>query len=277
MLTMTNKKEEKIFVSEHIALFKSRLKNLRKARNKTQDEVADGILVVRQTYAKYESVSSTTIPDINVFRNICKFFDVSPNYFLGYSETYTDHKKYYGLSAQTVNNLQDFPDIQSFVDYFVEQIVDNNLEPIISQIGISNNYEKAWDTIFPKWIITAVDSAYDEMTKSAIFSCSISIEDMENFLRKELTMSDFKRNFNRLDANAKSFIYSKESNFLKLDDEQKYDFFIKSLCSIFYEDKSAKLIHKVTRKKIEDELIEIIKNYKKTVKTKEEYDKKAEF
>lgn len=269
MLTMSNKSEEKIFVPEHIALFKSRLKNIRKARNLTQDEVAEGILVVRQTYAKYESVSSTTIPDIDIFRNICKYFDVSPNYFLGYAEIYTDHKKYFGLSSQTVNNLQDFPDIQSFIDYFIEQIVDNNLEPIISRIGISNNYEKAWDTIFPKWIIDAVDSAYDEMTKLAIYSCSISIKDMEKCLRKEITMTAFKRNFNRLDENAKSFIYSKKSNFIKLDDNQKYDYFIKSLCNIFYEDKSSKLIHKVTRKKIEDDLIKIIKNYKKTIKPNE--------
>lgn len=265
---MVNKKEEKIFVPEHIALFKSRLKNIRKERHLTQDEVAEGILVVRQTYAKYESVSSTAIPDIDVFINICKFFDVSPNYFLGYAEIYTDHKKYFGLSAQTINNLQDYPDIQNFMDYFIEQIVDKKLEPIISRIGISNNYEKAWDTIFPKWIIDAVDSAYDEMTKSAIYSCSISIEDMEKCLRKEITMAAFKRNFNRLDANAKSFIYSKESNFIKLDDDQKYDYFIKSLCTIFYEDRSAKIIHKVTRKKIENEFLEIIENYIKTIKPK---------
>jgi transcriptional regulator with XRE-family HTH domain len=64
-------------------LLKERLKELRKEKGVTQNEVATPLGVDRSTYGKYETGDS--IPDIDKLMWLAEYFDVSVDYLLGRS------------------------------------------------------------------------------------------------------------------------------------------------------------------------------------------------
>lgn len=66
---------------DHRDFFSKRLKELRKQRRLTQQEVGDLIGVTHKTISTIESgLSSTTIDNLII---LAKFFDVSTDYLLG--------------------------------------------------------------------------------------------------------------------------------------------------------------------------------------------------
>lgn len=58
------------------------LKELRKEKGLSQKEVADAIGVTRGAYGNYEQ--GTREPSIDILIKICKFFNTTPNYLLGF-------------------------------------------------------------------------------------------------------------------------------------------------------------------------------------------------
>lgn len=58
-----------------------RLKYLRKKTKLTQQEVANNLLIHRDTYNKYEN--NKRLPDIETLKKICLFFDVSADFLIG--------------------------------------------------------------------------------------------------------------------------------------------------------------------------------------------------
>ena len=63
---------------------KEKLKELRKERNLMQKDVAKALNLSRATYASYEQ--GTREPSIDIIIKLCKFFDTTPNYLLGFEE-----------------------------------------------------------------------------------------------------------------------------------------------------------------------------------------------
>lgn len=256
--------------SVHIKSFRERIAKLRTQKNDSQDTIAKKLEVARQTIAKYETFNSKSLPDVEKFCKLCEQFKVTPNYLLGYSNIMCDDKPNCGLTDKTINYLHQNPNIHDFINYFVEQLVVNELESVISKIGTENNYETAWERVFPKKIINAVNSAFDNITKSAKFSCDICVDKMETALQKEITFQAYESIFEKMDANAKGFILGYEPNYWKLDREEKYNVFIKALCDIFFEVKLVQIIYKINRENAENKFLEIIDNYVKTFKVREE-------
>lgn len=71
-------------------MFSEKLKELRKSKNITQEELADKIFVSRSAIARWESDKG--IPsDVNL-QSLCKFFDVGNSYFLD-TEDYKNELK----------------------------------------------------------------------------------------------------------------------------------------------------------------------------------------
>jgi transcriptional regulator with XRE-family HTH domain len=62
-------------------LFANRLKELRKDKGLTQDDMANFLCVKRQTYSAYERQIS--LPDIIILDKLSNFFGVSVDYLLG--------------------------------------------------------------------------------------------------------------------------------------------------------------------------------------------------
>ncbi|MBE6534681.1 MAG: helix-turn-helix domain-containing protein [Ruminococcaceae bacterium] len=71
--------------------FKERLKQLRKSKKITQEQLAAVIGVERSTIGKYESTN--TMPSNEILIALAKFFNVSVDYLLG-NETGNSHLKY---------------------------------------------------------------------------------------------------------------------------------------------------------------------------------------
>ena len=60
------------------------LRELRKAQNKTQREVAEALGITPQSYQAYES--GKTLPTPENFLRLCIFFGVTPDILLGIKE-----------------------------------------------------------------------------------------------------------------------------------------------------------------------------------------------
>ena len=70
-------------VSDDFMIFPQRLSELMKERKMTQQNLADGLGVKRQTVSLY--MSGQSMPDAEQLRNIALFFDVSSDWLLGLS------------------------------------------------------------------------------------------------------------------------------------------------------------------------------------------------
>ena len=67
-------------------MFGERLKKLRQLKNLSQEELGKRLGVSKQTVSNWEIENVT--PSLDLFENIARFFDTTPNYLLGY-EVYT--------------------------------------------------------------------------------------------------------------------------------------------------------------------------------------------
>jgi len=76
-------------IMEFRAFFPARLRELRKARHETQQQVADGLGVPRQHYQKFEA--GDNLPSLEKFIALADHFEVSLDYLAGRTER-TDHE-----------------------------------------------------------------------------------------------------------------------------------------------------------------------------------------
>lgn len=81
-------------------LFADRLKELRKDKGLTQEDMADFLCIKRQTYSAYERKIS--LPDINILYKLSDFFGVTVDYLLGKSDR-TEQKKSDKLTEKIEN------------------------------------------------------------------------------------------------------------------------------------------------------------------------------
>ncbi len=267
---MCNIKSENVIEdSDSISTFRTRIGMLRTNKNIGQEQLSEILGVCRQTIGKYEKKDTPNLPDISRFCKICDLFGVSPNYLLGYSTITCDHRKNYGLSDNTINLLNSNPHIHQFFDFFVEHLVANNLERTISQIGITNNVEKAWERVFPKSLITAISKAYVSMIEKAAFSACINSEEMEKELRVFFPMpKSFSEYFSKnLNQDGKNFILQESPDFKKLSDQEQYDCFIKIISSHFVEIKSIQYVYNSEHQKVSQKIMDIINDYVELITT----------
>ncbi len=263
--TKENWDNKEIKDSNGVTVFRERLGQLRTESKASQESLSELLGVARQTFAKYETKNTASLPNIEQLCTICNYFQVSPNYLLGYSPISCDHKKNYGLSDTTINLLNRNPHIHHFLNYFVNQLAENNLEETISHIGITNNVETIWERVFPNDIITAIDNAYMALIKKAAYSVCINSIEMEKELRISFPKpKDFTTYFNKnLNQDGKNFILQDSPNFKDLSDQEQYDCFIKIISSHFVEVKSIQYVYHAEHEKISQKIIDIINNYER--------------
>lgn len=65
-------------------MFSTRLTELRKNKNLTQQDVADHLKISRSTYAQYET--GRREPDFNTLQTLADFFGVTTDYLLGQTD-----------------------------------------------------------------------------------------------------------------------------------------------------------------------------------------------
>lgn len=63
-------------------MFGERLKQLRQLKNLSQEELGKRLGVSKQTVSNWEIENVT--PSLDMFENIARLFDTTPNYLLGY-------------------------------------------------------------------------------------------------------------------------------------------------------------------------------------------------
>ncbi|XEC96228.1 helix-turn-helix domain-containing protein [Paenibacillus tarimensis] len=83
-------------------MFSKRLKQLRKARKYSMQELADSVGVAKSTYAGYES--GYRQPTLETIQNIAKKLNTSADYLLGLTEDTIVHEP--GSNARELLNLK---------------------------------------------------------------------------------------------------------------------------------------------------------------------------
>ena len=69
-----------------MSYFSDRIKELRKAKNMTQRQMADALGITERSYQRYEADSN---PNIETLIKLANFFEVSTDYLLGRTDTQT--------------------------------------------------------------------------------------------------------------------------------------------------------------------------------------------
>lgn len=97
------------------SIFSERLNSLMKERGVTQTILSDAVGITKQSISMY--ANAHRVPDIEIFKKMCDFFNVSADYFLGITDQRTsdiDDKKIHaitGLSCEAIDKLKRFKNI----------------------------------------------------------------------------------------------------------------------------------------------------------------------
>ena len=130
-----------------MSILSQNLRNLRRANNKTQEQMAKIINKRQQTYGKYEK--AITEPDAETLQILAKYFGVSLEYLLGKENNFVEEKPVQkggfkipvlgtipaGIPIEAVEEILDYEEIpQEWTtqgEYFGLKVKGNSMEPRI--------------------------------------------------------------------------------------------------------------------------------------------------
>lgn len=114
--------------------FKDRLKELRKERGLTQEQLADALELSKSAISMYEC--GRREPDFDMADLFADYFNVDFDYMVGKDDgsmVYMDRK-----STVMARKLSDRPNLQKLMDYFTT-LSDSQLESIIALLRIGED------------------------------------------------------------------------------------------------------------------------------------------
>ncbi|HEQ8547113.1 TPA: helix-turn-helix transcriptional regulator [Streptococcus pyogenes] len=99
----------------------NRIKELRKEKGLTQQDLAEEIYVHYRTIQRWENEHKIALDQAQ----FCVHFDVSVAYLLGYSDTTKDNKDFITISVKEYNELKNRSDV---LDGIIETLKDKKCE-----------------------------------------------------------------------------------------------------------------------------------------------------
>lgn len=117
-----------------MATLGERLKELRKEKKLTQEQLADNFFVNKSSISRYEK--NTQVPELEILIKIAEFFDVSVDYLLGRSDNRTTNL----YSADINNSTYTIELDKELKKDLTKEELDNFIKYLIS---IDFNVEKA--------------------------------------------------------------------------------------------------------------------------------------
>lgn len=127
------------------SVFKERLLELIKERKINQRELAEGIGISKQTISFY--VNGKRLPDIDIFSDLCEYFEVSADYLLGITDfrsSNIDNKEIHqrlGLSDKAIATLVDIKENQIVQHRFSTKSIDEEVSGKIENHAIPESVE----------------------------------------------------------------------------------------------------------------------------------------
>ena len=124
-------------------IFASRLKTAREHQNLTQEEVAEKLDIVWQTYQHYESLSKTNVrvPNLETVDKLSKILDCDITYLTGENEENefrknTQHaSETTGLDYDTIDKIETYsPEVKQLIDKLVLHTNKDNLLKLLNAI-----------------------------------------------------------------------------------------------------------------------------------------------
>lgn len=138
-----NKRNTSKCSNEFSFIFASRLKTAREHQNLTQEEVAEKLDIVWQTYQHYESLSKTNarVPNLETVAKLSKILDCDITYLTGENEENefkknTQHaSETTGLDYNTIDKIEAYsPKVKQLIDRLVLHTNKDNLLKLLNAI-----------------------------------------------------------------------------------------------------------------------------------------------
>lgn len=174
----------------NINMVKTRLKEIRKLRGFTQQELADAIEVKRQAIYNWEKKEKKTIPSVEKLVDLCNALNCSIDYLLGSADTpeiepISKASHYSGISAKIIRYGIDNPDYRDCLNFFMHP---KNSEHIFNSVTLG-----AWKKSLANSTIKEINgklkekilSFYDEYISITPFE-SVNKNTYKEFLKEKL-------------------------------------------------------------------------------------------
>lgn len=118
--------------------YSERIKNLRKSRHLTQEELAKKLDVTKQTISQYER--GVRRPDVTTIDALCDFFNVSSDYLLGRADVTVRLVGQYDLMMLDAEEMKDIQ-FQKLLDYY-RQLNNSGQQEAINRLMEMTQLEK---------------------------------------------------------------------------------------------------------------------------------------
>lgn len=143
-------------------IISSRIKELRKLRKYTQQELADAIGVKRQAIGNWEKETQKTLPSVENLIDLCKVLDCSLDYLLGSVDTpeiepISKASHYSGISPEIIRYGIEHPDFLDCLNFFMHP---QNSADIFNSVTLS-----VWKKF---WLDSAIDKINGELKEKII-------------------------------------------------------------------------------------------------------------
>lgn len=118
-----------------MATFSERLKELRKAKNMTQENFAKHFFITKSAVSKYENGVNT--PESKLLQKIADYFEVSTDYLLGRSD-----ERNYTLNSSKLNEPKKLsPKIETIAAH-LDDLDDEQIDEVNNFIGYLKSRKK---------------------------------------------------------------------------------------------------------------------------------------
>lgn len=130
--------------------FGERLKQLRREKNLTQEQLAEVFGVARNSIFSYET--GRRIPDIEVLKSYAEYFGVTSDYLLGLSDNRTNETAAIGgklgLWDDAIHHLEDFVTCEAALSARLEDVEDEHDTKIINEIINSKVFGESFAEVY---------------------------------------------------------------------------------------------------------------------------------
>lgn len=211
--------------------FKKKLLESRRKRNFSQQQFCKAIHIEnRVTVSNHENINSTVLPDLSRFVQYCDYYEVKPDYLLGFDDedrgTTSSISRALNLSNGTVETIRN----SSTASYLIEELISSGyIDSIDTQINWLVMYKRLEDVIltaFTERFISILERIFSNYY-STTFPMDYSEENFAKYLLRNGLFSHVSLPEEFVDkyflTEASNNLYHLHNDFDCLDNNKKYE------------------------------------------------------
>ena len=233
-----------------------KLRELRKATNRTQQQVADEIGIHINTLKKYEDLKNDSLPNAVEIKKIKNYYNVSYEYLLeedcfNKSDKNINIGKELGLTDKSIHTIKDFKKLERFFDtYDTNLLIDefnymlkdsSNFKLLLLDISFIKHYNIIYKHV-KQIIALTMNGVYANDSDLAMYIKDLNINEFDSYLLKLSELVDLLlEKYHSSDTNLQNSFDELNTTYInfknavkKLDINEDIDLIKESFQNIFY-------------------------------------------